>query len=322
MIDQLYVTHVQYHVQYGQTGKWTQPGWRMAQRYANKVLIGNWVEEKLQVGFIIYYILHFQRRLSCLKEDKNIGDSAFSTLGIRKWNSLPTTLITSDLDPPPWRSKCGSRRINPAHIDVFLLHSSFMCPVYMVLFVLFCVSCICFNLFCADSSPESGLAAKLLLSHHGTLPSHYLVTLYDEMYRRQGSSTLLTLCSWHPDRLARMPEKSDHHRYPILSALSSLSFPSFSLPPPTNFGLVESRQVCLDQQQPPFSTLSVYRTAYQRHPLSAFCQPRLASVPRDLSSKLHPANLNNKDLEIKQQSCRQVQDNSVSASLFPPLSWV
>ncbi|XP_045561585.1 uncharacterized protein C1orf158 [Salmo salar] len=64
-----------------------------------------------------------------------------------------------------------------------------------------------------------GVAAKLLLSHHGTLPSHYLVTLYDEMYRRQGSSTLPTLCSWHPDRLARMPEKSDHHRYPILSAV-------------------------------------------------------------------------------------------------------
>uniref|UniRef100_A0A673YF16 Uncharacterized protein n=1 Tax=Salmo trutta TaxID=8032 RepID=A0A673YF16_SALTR len=154
-----------------------------------------------------------------------------------------------------------------------------------------------------------GLAAKLLLSHHGTLPSHYLVTLYDEMYRRQGSSTLPTLCSWHPDRLARMPE-------------NSLSFPSFSLPPPTNFGLVEYRQVHLDQQQSPFSTLSVYRTAYQRHPLSAFCQPRLARVPRDLSSKLHPANLNNKDLEMKQQSCRQVQDNSVSDSLFPPLSWV
>ncbi|XP_055726000.1 cilia- and flagella-associated protein 107-like, partial [Salvelinus fontinalis] len=264
--DQLYVTHhVQYHIQYGQTEKWTQPGWRIEQRYANKVLIGNWVEEKLQVGFIIYYI--FRGDCHASKKTKHFGESAFSTLGIRKWNSLPTTLST-------------------------------------------------------NSSLKSGLAAKLLLSHHGTLPSHYLVTLYDEMYRRQGSSTLPTLCSWHPDRLERMSEKSDHHRYPILSALSSLSFPSFSLPPPTNFGLVESRQACLDQQQPPFSTLSLYRTAYQRHPLSAFCQPRLASVPRDLSSKLHPANLNNKDLEMKQQSSRQVQDNSVSASLFPPLSWV
>ncbi|CAB1314890.1 unnamed protein product [Coregonus sp. 'balchen'] len=135
-----------------------------------------------------------------------------------------------------------------------------------------------------------GLPAKLLLSHHGTMPSHYLVTLYDEMYGRQ---------------------------------LSPLSFPSFSLPAPqTNFGLVESRQVRPDQQQPPFPALGVYRSAYQRHPLSAFCQPRLASVPGGLYSKHHPANRNNNDLDLKQQSCRQVQDNSVSASLLPPLSWV
>ncbi|XP_042179642.1 uncharacterized protein C1orf158-like [Oncorhynchus tshawytscha] len=186
--------------------KWTQPGWRMAQRYANKVLIGNWVEEKLQY-----------------------------TRECKTATTAPTVQTTSHRGP-----------------DVIVRQMALW--------------------------KAEGLAAKMLLSHHGTLPSHYLVTLYDEMYRRQGSSTLLTLCTWHPDRLARMPEKSDHHRYPILSVLSSLSFPSFSFPPPTNFGLVESRQVCLDQHQPPFSTLSVYRTAYQRHPLSAFCQPRLASV--------------------------------------------
>ncbi|KAL7837847.1 hypothetical protein SRHO_G00275580 [Serrasalmus rhombeus] len=28
--------------------KWTQPGWRIEPKYSNKVLIGNWVEEKLQ----------------------------------------------------------------------------------------------------------------------------------------------------------------------------------------------------------------------------------------------------------------------------------
>ncbi|KAK6321492.1 hypothetical protein J4Q44_G00084680 [Coregonus suidteri] len=94
------------------------------------------------------------------------------------------------------------------------------------------------------------------------------------------------------------------------------------LAPQTNFGLVESRQVRPDQQQPPFPALGVYRSAYQRHPLSAFCQPRLASVPGGLYSKHHPANRNNNDLDLKQQSCRQVQDNSVSASLLPPLSWV
>nr|XP_009304375.1 uncharacterized protein C1orf158 homolog isoform X2 [Danio rerio] len=28
--------------------KWSQPGWKIEQKYGNKVLIGNWVEEKLQ----------------------------------------------------------------------------------------------------------------------------------------------------------------------------------------------------------------------------------------------------------------------------------
>lgn len=30
--------------------KWSQPGWRIEQKYANKVLIGNWAEERLQVS--------------------------------------------------------------------------------------------------------------------------------------------------------------------------------------------------------------------------------------------------------------------------------
>ncbi|XP_023683329.2 cilia- and flagella-associated protein 107 isoform X1 [Paramormyrops kingsleyae] len=66
-----------------------------------------------------------------------------------------------------------------------------------------------------------GVPAKLLLSHHGTPHSHCLVSLYDEMYGRKPSSTLR---SWHPDKLAWVPERSDH---PVQS-------------PPTNFGLAES----------------------------------------------------------------------------------
>lgn len=30
--------------------KWAQPGWRIEQKYGNKVLLGNWAEERLQVG--------------------------------------------------------------------------------------------------------------------------------------------------------------------------------------------------------------------------------------------------------------------------------
>lgn len=29
--------------------KWAQPGWRIEQKYANKVLLGNWAEDRLQV---------------------------------------------------------------------------------------------------------------------------------------------------------------------------------------------------------------------------------------------------------------------------------
>ncbi|XP_010879954.2 uncharacterized protein C1orf158 homolog [Esox lucius] len=216
--------------------KWTQPGWRIEQKYSNKVLVGNWVEEKLQ----------FTRECK-------------------------TANTTSRVDYQPQRD-----------------HRPDILTRGMAL------------------RKSEGLPAKLLLSHHGTEPSHYLVTLYDEMYGRQGTSTLPTLRSWHPDRLAWTPEKSDHP----------------SLAPPTNFGLVESRQVRLGKQQPPLAVLSVYRSEYKKHPLSAFCQTRLASVPRLLSSNLHPANLQNKDLDLKQRPCRQVPDNPVTASLLPPVTGV
>lgn len=50
----------------------------------------------------------------------------------------------------------------------------------------------------------------MLLSHHDVPSSHYLVTLYDESYGRQASSSLPTLRSWHSDKLAWVPERSDH----------------------------------------------------------------------------------------------------------------
>ncbi|KAL0978486.1 hypothetical protein UPYG_G00171100 [Umbra pygmaea] len=208
--------------------KWTQPGWRIEQKYANKVLIGNWVEEKLQ----------FTRECKT-------ADSTYRA------------------DFQPWMDHRPDNVVRQM-----------------------------------ASRKAKGLPARLLFSHHGTLSSHYLVSLYDEMYGRQGTSSLPTLRSWHPDKLAWTPEKSD---YP-------------SVAPPTNFGLVESRQVHLDKWQPP--TESVYRSSYQRHPLSAFCQPCLASAPRLLSSKLHPANLINKDLYLKQQPCSQVPDNPIAATLL------
>lgn len=30
--------------------KWSQTGWRIEQKYANKVLMGNWADERLEVS--------------------------------------------------------------------------------------------------------------------------------------------------------------------------------------------------------------------------------------------------------------------------------
>ena len=54
-----------------------------------------------------------------------------------------------------------------------------------------------------------GLPSKLLLSHHGIPNSHCLVTLYDEAYARMPGAALPALRSWHPDKMAWAPERSD-----------------------------------------------------------------------------------------------------------------
>lgn len=55
--------------------KWSQPGWRIEQKYGNKVLIGNWVEQKLQVGILSRYFLLSQKRTT----KPLLDDSVFKT---------------------------------------------------------------------------------------------------------------------------------------------------------------------------------------------------------------------------------------------------
>ncbi|KAM6980692.1 cilia- and flagella-associated protein 107 [Aplochiton taeniatus] len=215
--------------------KWSQPGWKIEQRFSNKVLIGNWVEQKLQ----------FTRQC-------------------RTANSTNRRDYRPQPDHRP---------------DVFMRRDA--------------------------RRRAEGLPSKLLLAHHNTPPSHYLVSLYDETHGRQASAMLPTLRSWHPDTMSWAPERSDHP----------------TVAPPTYFGLEESRRRRQEEQQPPsLPALSVYMSTYKRHPLSAFCQQRFASAPRALSSHLHPANHNNKDLELKQQPYRLVPD--IVPSLLPPLAGV
>lgn len=39
--------------------KWSQPGWRIEQKYANKVLLGNWAEDRLQVSLFLLVLFPF-----------------------------------------------------------------------------------------------------------------------------------------------------------------------------------------------------------------------------------------------------------------------
>ncbi|XP_030634545.1 cilia- and flagella-associated protein 107 [Chanos chanos] len=211
--------------------KWSQPGWRIEQKYSNKVLIGNWMEEKLQ----------FTRQS-------------------RTANS------THRLDYKPRTEH------KP---DVIVRREALR--------------------------KSEGLPARLLLSHHGTPRSHYLVTLYDEMYGRRNSTILPTLRSWNSDKLAWVPEKSDH---PVKV-------------PPTNFGLLEAWHAQIQQQQAAVPTLSVYRATYPLHPLSAFCQPRHASAPRMLSGSLRPTYCSSENLKLKSQPCKQVPNNTSSQPQLP-----
>ncbi|XP_070708328.1 cilia- and flagella-associated protein 107 [Pempheris klunzingeri] len=199
--------------------KWAQPGWRIEQKYANKVLLGNWAEERLQFS----------------REPK-------------------TANSTNRVDyRPHWDFKP----------DVFERRSALL--------------------------RAEGLPSKLL-------SSHYLATQYEESYKPKHNNALPILRPWHPDSLTWQLESSD---WPI----STL---------PTNFGPPQSTKRRLEEQQSHLPLPTVYRSAYQRHPLSTFCQNRFARASRGLSSHLHAANHNNKDLDLRDRSLLQIPDHCLS----------
>ncbi|XP_076124823.1 cilia- and flagella-associated protein 107 [Alosa pseudoharengus] len=170
--------------------KWTKPGWRIEQKYANKVLIGNWVEERLQ----------FTRECRTANSTNRLDYRP-------QWDYQPDTFVR----------RTALRR-------------------------------------------GEGLPPKLLLAHHDTPTSHFLVTQYDEMYGRRSDHATPKLRSWDSNKLAWIPERSDHA----------------AKVPPTNFGLAEARWARADRHRRSEATpaLSSYRSSYQQPPLSAMCPPR------------------------------------------------
>jgi len=45
--------------------KWTLPGWRIEQAYSNKTLIGNWVEERQRVSFMLLFVYAIMHQFIC-----------------------------------------------------------------------------------------------------------------------------------------------------------------------------------------------------------------------------------------------------------------
>ncbi|XP_076863821.1 cilia- and flagella-associated protein 107 isoform X2 [Brachyhypopomus gauderio] len=120
--------------------KWSQPGWRIEQTYSNKVLVGNWAEERLQ--------------------------------------------FTRECKP-----------LNTTHRQDFRPQSEHKPDVIVRRTAL---------------RRSEGLPSKILLSHHDTPTSHYLLSLYDESYGRRVPAHLPAHRTWHSDKLAWVPERSDH----------------------------------------------------------------------------------------------------------------
>ncbi|XP_006642078.1 cilia- and flagella-associated protein 107 isoform X1 [Lepisosteus oculatus] len=205
--------------------KWKMPGWKIEQQYSNKVLIGNWVEERLQ-----------------FTKQPHAASSSQRSDYLPHRDSRPDATVR----------RAALRR-------------------------------------------GEGLPQKLLLSHHNPPRSHYLVSLYDEVYNRRGNSTLPPLRSWNGDKLAWVPERTDHP----------------AQAPPTNFGLLESQLPRWDREGAPLLLQSVYRNSYPHHPITAFTLPRFASAPRQFSSHLHPTNKTNKDLNLKDRPCLLVPENTL-----------
>ncbi|KAM9813879.1 cilia- and flagella-associated protein 107 [Neosynchiropus ocellatus] len=189
--------------------KWSRPGWRIEPRYSSKVLLGNWMEERLT----------FAREAT-------------------------TADTTSRVDYHP--------------------HGDFRPD---------------FSERSSALSRAEGLSSKLLFAHPGPPSSNYLVTHYEESYGQNHFSSLPVL-------------KPDRHRLAL----------------PAHLGSQQRTKTGLEEQQSHLPSLTVYRSAYQRHPLSALCQRRAARASRATSSHLLAANHYDKDLNTRQRALRRVPD--------------
>ncbi|XP_072308410.1 cilia- and flagella-associated protein 107 [Eucyclogobius newberryi] len=137
-----------------------------------------------------------------------------------------------------------------------------------------------------------GLPAKLLFAQQGSPCSYGLVTHYEESNGRKHTDALPTLQPCHQKSSTWLLQRPN------------TDFPNYS-------GSQQSQRAHVDRLESHVPSLTVYRSTYQQHPLSAFCQGRFARASRWTSSHLHRVNHLNKDLDLRHAQLRQVPDQCV-----------
>ncbi|XP_072174811.1 cilia- and flagella-associated protein 107-like [Diadema setosum] len=150
----------------------------------------------------------------------------------------------------------------------------------------------------AAKMKNEGLDQTLVFAHHNKDLKNNLISWYDEQFNKRerlAEDTLPELRHWDGQKLAWEPEKSDH---PLKGE-------------PTNFGLKSKLQKKW-QEEEAAKKLGEYHTTYgldyKNKPASALVRQHYAPQ-RALSSRMHPVNKINKDLNLRSTSILQTPED-------------
>ncbi|KAI5623011.1 hypothetical protein C0J50_17518, partial [Silurus asotus] len=80
--------------------KWKQPGWRIEQQYSNKVLVGNWAEERLQFSRE-RKTANSSNRLDFRPQTDHRPDVIVRRMALRRSEGLPSRRLFSHHNTPP-----------------------------------------------------------------------------------------------------------------------------------------------------------------------------------------------------------------------------
>ncbi|XP_074655259.1 cilia- and flagella-associated protein 107-like [Tubulanus polymorphus] len=148
-----------------------------------------------------------------------------------------------------------------------------------------------------------GLGKEFIFTHHGKKYSNNMISSYDEDYNkreRESWDRLPELRTWDSNRLAWVPEKSDH---PMQGK-------------PTTFACFDNlKKSWADSRQGNSGNgraadlNTTYRVSYVRHPSTAL-NPHHYAVPKERSTMVHPLNSTNKDLDLRRKLPTQAPEDT------------